>query len=209
MKSIFRRSKRRADRKILTGGMQMVQNPVREERKKKIIDALNSARSMELHAIHQYMVQHYDLDNMDYGDMAVKVKLIAIDEMRHAEMLADRIEELGGQPTSELAAVVEKGQAVEAVFPFDRELEDGAMTSYNQFIQVCREHGDNTSAKLMEAINDEEQIHYNYFDNVTDHIEKLGQVYLAQIAGTPSSTGLATQGFVARLGAAPAAVPGA
>jgi bacterioferritin len=98
---------------------------------------------------------------------------------------------------------------VEAVFPFDRELEDGAMTSYNQFIQVSRENGDNTSAKLMEAINDEEQIHYNYFDNMTDHIEKLGQVYLAQIAGTPSSTGLATQGFVARLGAAPAAVPGA
>ena len=98
----------------------MAQNPVREERKKKIIDALNSARSMELHAIHQYMVQHYDLDNMDYGDMAVKVKLIAIDEMRHAEMLADRIEELGGQPTSDLAAVVEKGQAVEAIFPSTR-----------------------------------------------------------------------------------------
>ena len=53
---------------------------------------------MELHAIHQYMTQHYDLDNMDYGDMAMKIKLIAIDEMRHAEMLADRIEELGGSP---------------------------------------------------------------------------------------------------------------
>ena len=187
----------------------MAQNAVREERKKKIIDALNAARSMELHAIHQYMVQHYDLDNMDYGDMAMKVKLIAIDEMRHAEMLADRLEDLDGQPTSDLSAKVEKGQAVEAIFPFDRELEDGAITSYNQFIQVCRENGDNTSAKLMEAINDEEQIHYTYFDNVNDHIAKLGQVYLAQIAGTPSSTGLATQGFVARLGGAPAATPGA
>ena len=70
----------------------------REERKKKVIDALNSARSMELHAIHQYMTQHYDLDNMDYGDMAMKMKLIAIDEMRHAEMLADRIEELEVSP---------------------------------------------------------------------------------------------------------------
>lgn len=187
----------------------MVQDPAREERKKKIIDALNSARSMELHAIHQYMVQHYDLDNMDYGDMAMKVKLMTIDEMRHAEMLADRIEELGGQPTSDLAAVVEKGQAVEAAFPFDRELEDGAMTSYNQFIQVARENGDSTTVKLFETINDEEQIHYNYFDNVTDHLSMLGKVYLAQIAGTPSSTGLNTQGFVARQGAAPAAAPGA
>ena len=79
----------------------MVYDPAREERNRKIIDALNTARSMELHAIHQYMIQHYDLDNMDYGDMAMKVKLIAIDEMRHAEMLADRIEESAdGRPAS-------------------------------------------------------------------------------------------------------------
>ena len=97
---------------------------------------MNGARSMELHAIHQYMTQHYDLDNMDYGDMAMKMKLIAIDEMRHAEILADRIEELGGQPTSELSDVVRKGQTVEEVFPFDIKLEDDAIDYYNQYIQV-------------------------------------------------------------------------
>ena len=53
-----------------------------------------------------------------------RLSLIAIDEMRHAEMFADRIEELDGEPTSELAAKVEKGQAVDAVFPFDADLED-------------------------------------------------------------------------------------
>jgi bacterioferritin len=181
----------------------------REKQKQKVIEALNSARSMELHAILQYMNQHYNLENMDYGDMAMKVKLIAIDEMRHAEMLADRIEELGGQPTGELSAVVQRGQSVEATFPFDVSLEDEAIASYNRFIVVCRENGDSTSQKLLEVINDEEQVHYNYFDNVTDHIEKLGHVYLAQIAGTPSSTGLGRQGFVARQGAAPAPAAGA
>jgi len=39
---------------------------------------------------------------------------------------------------------------------------------------------------------------FNYFDDVHQHIEKLGDTYLAQIAGTPSATGLQTQGFVAR-----------
>ena len=67
----------------------------RDEKKKKVIAALNTARAMELHAIHQYMVQHYNLDDWDYGELAMNMKLIAIDEMRHAEMLADRIEELG------------------------------------------------------------------------------------------------------------------
>jgi len=178
----------------------------REERKKKVIEALNGARSMELHAIHQYMVQHYDLDNMDYGDMAMKMKLVAIDEMRHAEMLADRIEDLGGQPTSDLSDVVQKGQTVEEVFPYATALEDNAIDFYNQYIQVCRECGDNTTLNLFQTIIDEEQIHYTYFDNVNDHIKRLGNVYLAQIAGTPSSTGIQTAGFVARLaGATPAA----
>ena len=174
----------------------------REERKKRVIEALNGARSMELHAIHQYMTQHYDLDNMDYGDMAMKMKLIAIDEMRHAEMLADRIEELGGQPTSELSDVVQKRQTAEAVFPFDIKLEDDAIDYYNQYIQVARDNGDNTTLNLFQTIIDEEQVHYTYFDNVNEHIARLGNIYLAQIAGTPSSTGLATQGFVARMGAA-------
>jgi bacterioferritin len=177
----------------------MAQDP-KEKRKAKVIEVLNKARSMELHAIHQYMNQHYNLDDMDYGDMAAKVKLIAIDEMRHAEMFADRIKELGGEPTSDLAGKVEKGQKVEAVFPFDANLEDDTISNYNQFLLVCRENGDSISMKMFEAIIDEEQIHFNYFDNVKDHIEQLDGSYLAQIAGTPSTTGLQTQGFVARQG---------
>jgi len=65
---------------------------------------------------------------------------------------------------------------------------------------VCRENGDSTSVKIFEAIIDEEQLHFNYFDNTNDHIEKLGDTYLSQIAGTSSATGLGTQGFVARGG---------
>ena len=168
----------------------------RQKRKEKVIGVLNKARAMELQAIHQYMNQHYNLDDMDYGEMAAKIKLIAIDEMRHAEMFAERIKELGGEPTTEPAGKVEKGQKVEAVFPFDVDLEDGAITAYNQFLLVCRESGDSTSMKLFEAIINDEQVHFNYFDSVSGHIDKLGAAYLAKIAGTPSSTGLQPQGFV-------------
>jgi bacterioferritin len=175
----------------------MVQSS-RDEGRKKVVDVLNRARALELQAIHQYMIHHYDLENMDYGDMAAKVKLVAIDEMRHAEMFADRIEELGGSPTSDLAGKIEKGQGVEAIFPHDALQEDDAITAYNQFLLVCRETGDSVTAKVFETVIDEEQIHFTYFDNVNTHIQKLGQTYLAQIAGTPSATGLATQGFVAR-----------
>src|SRR5512136_2701600 len=167
----------------------------REQRKKKVIEVLNKARSMELQAIHQYMNQHYNLDDMDYGDLAAKVKLIAIDEMRHAEMFAERIKELGGEPTAEPADKVIKGQKVDVIFPFDAGLEDDTMDVYNQFLLVCRENGDSTSMKLFETIVDEEQIHFNYFDNVSDHIKKLGASYLSQIAGTPADTGPPSKGF--------------
>ena len=174
----------------------------KEKRKANVIDVLNKARAMELQAISQYMNQHYNLDDMDYGDLAAKVKLIAVDEMRHAEMFAERIKELGGEPTAEPAGKVVKGQKVETVFPFDTEQEDDAINAYNQFLLTCRENGDSTSMKLFEAIIDEEQAHYNYFDSVSRHIEDLGPAYLANIAGTPSATGLGTQGFVARQGGA-------
>ena len=168
----------------------------REKRKEKVIAALNKARAMELTAISQYMNQHYNLDDMDYGELAAKVKLIAIDEMRHAEQFAERIKELGGEPTSDLDDKVHKGQAMETIFPFDTDLEDKTIDVYNQFLLVCRENGDSVSMKLFEQIIDEEQVHFNYFDNIKDHIEKLGNVYLAKIAGTPSATGLGPSGFV-------------
>jgi bacterioferritin len=174
----------------------------RDTKKKKVIEVLNKARSMELQAIYQYMNQHYNLDNMDYGDLALKVKLIAIDEMRHAEMFAERIKELDGEPTAESAAKVEKGQRVEAIFPFDAKLEDDTIDIYNKFLLVCRDNGDSTSMKLFETIIDEEQIHFNYFDNVGEHIEKLGAAYLSQIAGTPADTGTPAQGFIATQGGA-------
>jgi bacterioferritin len=167
----------------------------KEKRTQKVIEVLNKARAMELQAIHQYMNQHYNLDDLDYGELAAKLKLIAIDEMRHAEMFAERIKELGGEPVTGHEGTVKRGQAVEGVFPFDANLEDHTIEVYNQFLLVCRENGDSISMKIFEEIIDEEQLHYNYFDNVDNHIKKLGDTYLAKIAGTPSSTGLGPSGF--------------
>ena len=178
----------------------MTENP-RRKSKDAVIAVLNQARGMELHAISQYMNQHYGLDNMDYGELAKNVKLIAIDEMRHAEMFAERIKELEGEPTSELADQVQKGQEPERIFTHDSDLEDNTIEKYNEFLLVCRENGDSTSLKLFEQIIDEEQEHLNYFDNVRSHIKDLGAAYLARIAGTPSSTGGYSKGFIMTQGA--------
>ena len=172
----------------------------RKEKREAVIEVLNEARKMELHAVVQYMNQHYGLDDMDYGELAGKIKLIAIDEMKHAEDFAERIKELGGEPTTERAAEVSPDQEVEQIYVFDSELEDDTVEKYNKFQAVCRKNDDSVSAKLFERIIDEEQVHLNYFDDVGEHIENLGAAFLAQKAGTPSDTGLTILGFVAQQG---------
>lgn len=174
----------------------------REARKAKVLDVLNKARAMELYAITQYMLQHYALDDMDYGELAANMKLIAIDEMRHAEMFAERIKELNGEPTTQSDGQLAKKQEVREIYSFDSDVEDGTIDAYNQFLLVCRENGDNISANLLERIIVEEQLHQTYFDNTANHIANLGDTYLSKIAGTSSSTGGTTKGFAINTSAA-------
>ncbi len=169
----------------------------RETRKKKVIDALNKARGMELFAITQYMHQHYTLDDADFGELAANMKRVAIDEMTHAEMFAERIKDLGGDATTERDGKVVKGQDVRKIYPFDSNTELDTIDAYNQLQATCRECGDSVSAKLFETIIAEEQAHQTYFDNVANHIKTLGDTYLSKIAGTSASTGGTTKGFVA------------
>lgn len=168
----------------------------RESRKAKVIEVLNNARAMELFAIHQYMNQHYNLDDMDYGELAANMKLIAIDEMRHAENFAERIKELGGEPTTQKDGKIVTGQAVTVIYEADANQEEATIEAYSGFLAICKDAGDIVSARLFERIIDEEQAHLTYYDNIDGHIKKLGDTYLAKIAGTPSTTGPASKGFV-------------
>lgn len=167
----------------------------KKNRKEKVVEVLNKARAMELFAVHQYMNQHYSLDDKDYGELAKNLKLIAIDEMRHAESFAERIKELGGEPTTQKDGVVKIGQAVTVIFEFNADLEDGTIEAYNQFIKVCQDNGDIVTARLFERIIDEEQMHMTYHENTAGHIKALGDTYLAKIAGTPADVA-PSKGFV-------------
>ena len=175
----------------------------RDSGKDAVIAALNRARADELAAILQYMAQHYSLDDADYGQVASNVKLIAIDEMRHAEMLAERIYEIGGVPVTTPSMRAKREQSIEEALEQDVELEVTAISDYNDFIDLCRANRDGISAKLLEQIADEEQAHLSYFENVLGHIRKLGAVYLAQITGGPADAGSSgAVGFVASKGGA-------
>ncbi|MFA5189545.1 MAG: ferritin-like domain-containing protein [Verrucomicrobiia bacterium] len=170
--------------------------------KQTVINVLNKARASELAAILQYMSQHYELADSDYGQFAQQLKLIAIDEMRHAEMLAERILILGGTPTSQPDMPAKKKMPVLEIMKHDAELEEVAVRDYNEAHQVCRDSRDSLSAKLFEQLVTEEQIHLDHFQDIIGHIEELGSAYLAtQVGG--AAEGAPARGFVASQGGAP------
>jgi bacterioferritin len=149
----------------------------------KIIDLLNKARSRELTAISQYMAQHYELEDSDFGKLASKFKEIGIAEMKHAEKLAERILFLKGEPTSKPDAVAKKGQKIPEMLTTNMALESAAMKMYNEAAMVCAAEKDQISKELFEELLKDEEDHFNYFENVKDHIGKLGAAYLATLVG--------------------------
>jgi bacterioferritin len=150
---------------------------------KAVIEVLNTARSMELYAIVQYMHQHYTLDDADYKKLASEVKHIAISEMKHAEAFAERIKDISGdeQPTANIANDITKGQPVEKIFAFNADTETDTIAKYNEFAALCRENGDVISAQLFERIAEVEQEHFNYYDDTNTHIKTLGGSFLARV----------------------------
>jgi bacterioferritin len=149
----------------------------------KVIDLLNKARSRELTAISQYMSQHYELEDSDFGKLASKFKEVAITEMKHAEKLAERILFLNGEPTSKPDALPKKGQQIPQMLTTNMALEAGAIKMYNEASMVCAAEKDQISKELFEDLLKDEEDHINYFENTKDHLEKLGAAYLATQTG--------------------------
>jgi bacterioferritin len=150
---------------------------------KKVIDLLNAARSRELGAITQYMAQHYELEDQDYGKLAKKLKEIGIQEMKHAEALAERILFLEGEPTTKPDGIAKKGQSIADMLKTDMALESAAIKMYNEAAVICAAEKDQISKQLFEKLLGEEEGHFNDFENVKDHLEKMGDAYLATLAG--------------------------
>ena len=153
---------------------------------KKVIDLLNQARASELTAILQYMAHHYELEDSDFGKLAAVLKKTGIEEMKHAEKLAERILFLGGTPTSKPDGEIKKGQEIAKMPATDIGLETGAVKMYNDSANACAAAKDQISKHLFEELLAEEEEHLDTFQNIKEHVDKLGPAYLATLTGGES-----------------------
>lgn len=150
---------------------------------KSVIDMLNEARSAELTAILQYMGHHYELEDQAFGKLAKPMKEIAIQEMIHAEQLAERILFLEGVPVFKPDGQVKKGQKIGDMLTTDSGLETTAVQMYNHHAKACADAGDHVSKELFEKLLAQEEEHLDYFRNVKKHVETMGDSYLATLTG--------------------------
>ncbi len=122
----------------------------------KIVDVLNKDRADELAAIIQYMGHHYEAEGMESPAIIELFKSTAKDEMGHAELLAERIIYLGGEPTKK-PSEIKKGGDLKKMIQDDLAGENNAIANYREHIKLCVELGDPGTRLLLEGIlNDEE-----------------------------------------------------
>ncbi len=128
-----------------------------------VIDILNDLRSAELAAIVQYMRHHYILTGADGMPLADDFKDVSIDEMKHAEMLAERIDFLGGDPTTKPGPIVVAASTLAQMATDDLAKEDQAVKDYNAAIKAADKAGDVTTRRMLEDILADEEGHQNTF----------------------------------------------
>ncbi len=159
----------------------------------KSIELLNTAIADELSAIHQYMYFHFRLDDMGYAPLANLLKMTAIEEMQHAEMIAERILFLGGEIEMTVGREVEKIHDAGSMLVKAHALEQEAIQMYNRFAVECAQNADSGSKKLFEDLVSAEEGHWDQFDQQSEHVQRFGEQYLAlqSFGGGPPEGGAA------------------
>lgn len=148
---------------------------------KKVIEFLNKQLTGELTAINQYFLHAKMQENLGWSKLAAHTKAESIEEMRHAEVLTDRILFLEGLPNFQLLGTIRIGQKVTEMFEADMKVEVEAIAVLRNGIDHMRSVGDVTSARLFEGILKDEEHHVDYLETQLGLIEQLGEaLYLAQ-----------------------------
>ena len=156
----------------------------------KSIHLLNKAVADELQAVQQYMYFHFHLDDQGFKPLSLLFKRIAIQEMGHVELLAERILFLKGDVEMVPAGPVEKILEPEAVLVKAMAMEEDGVRFYNQAALECAAHADAASKQIFERLVGDEESHFDQFDKQRDNIKRFGLSYLAlQSFGAASEAG--------------------
>ena len=152
----------------------------------KVIEYLNEALKNELTAINQYFLHYRMLDHWGVKKLAKFEYGESIDEMKHADKLAERILFLDGLPNFQLLGRLKIGETVEELLKADFALEEESIPPLREAIAHCESVRDYISRELFEAILANEEEHVDTLERQFDMIANMGLQNYIQLQSEPA-----------------------
>jgi bacterioferritin len=152
----------------------------------KVIEFLNIALRNELTAINQYWLHYRLLDHWGIAKLAEYERHESIDEMKHADILSERILFLDGFPNFQLLGRLRIGETVEELLRADLDLENEAIPALREAIAHCETVRDYISRDLFKRILDNEEEHVDFLERQFDMIERMGIQNYIQLQSKPA-----------------------
>lgn len=140
----------------------------------RVVQYLNEALKNELTAINQYFLHYRMLKHWGIEKLAKYEYSESIDEMKHADRLADRIFFLDGLPNFQDMGRLRIGESVEEILKADLALELDALPQLKEAIAYCEEVRDYVTRDLFNDILESEEEHVDTIERQFDMIERMG-----------------------------------
>ena len=156
---------------------------------KKVIEFLNKALTNELTAINQYWLHYRVLADWGVTKLAEYERHESIDEMKHADVLAERILFLGGLPNFQAIHKLKVGETVDEILKADLAVEMEAIPLLKDAIAHCESVRDYTSREIFERILESEEEHVDFLETQFDMIERMGLQNYIQLNSKPAGEG--------------------
>ena len=141
----------------------------------RVIEFLNKALYNELTAINQYFLHAKMLKNWGLKELAEHEYKESIDEMKHADKLAERILFLDGLPNFQALGKLRIGEGPRELLECDLALEMEALPLLREAISYCESTGDAVSRKLFTDILDSEEEHIDWIETQLALVARLGE----------------------------------
>jgi bacterioferritin len=141
----------------------------------QVIKYLNEALFNELTAINQYFLHAKMLKNWGIQELAKHEYEESIDEMKHADRLADRILFLEGLPNFQALGKLRIGENPREILECDLALELDGLPLLRTAIEYCDSVKDFTSGRLFKDILDSEEEHVDWIETQLDLIKRIGE----------------------------------
>ncbi|HEX2988664.1 MAG TPA: ferritin-like domain-containing protein [Chloroflexota bacterium] len=131
----------------------------------RLLDILNRSIARELQVSIQYMWHHVQAVGLESPAVKDIFREIAIVEMKHAERFAERLDLLGGVPTTKPDPIMQGG-SLQKMIEDDLKAEQEAVDMYSEAVRIATEVNDPVTRLLYEEILDAEEDHRKIFGDL-------------------------------------------